>query len=494
MLNKSLNPVLVRLAIVAAALALLTLVAPVAFADSHTTFEYAENGTDAVAAFAATDEDGDPIQWSLNGADAGDFDISSNGELSFKSSPNFESPADMGEDNVYDVTVQATGGMLEITVTVTNVDEDGSASLNKPQPQAGRSLMASVDDPDGDASEQQWQWASASSASGPWTDIEGATSAIRSPEATDVDSYLRASVTYTDMFGEGKTASVVSANVVETKTTSNAAPSFADQDDVETDAGDLTNTEGIQVNREMAENSATGTNIGDPVSASDKDNDVLIYSIVEDAAGSPLTSDDEKFSIDSGSGQLMVNAELDFEDETDVGDTAGNNTYLVTVKAEDPSGAPVTQDVIITVTNVNEAPAIASGAPTTLWVTEITEITETATERQLRTTKADPGDDTANLDDLAYQANDNDGTELDTAVGYSLEGADKDSFSVDPSTGVLTVPLTHSPDFEKQGSYSITIVAMIHPSTTVNDDSEDRTSSSLAVTVEVVDAERRWVR
>ena len=60
-----------------------------------------------------------------------------------------------------------------------------------------------------------------------WMDIEGATSQSRSPEAADVDYYLRATVTYTDMFGEGQTASVVSANIVEARTTANAAPSFS---------------------------------------------------------------------------------------------------------------------------------------------------------------------------------------------------------------------------------------------------------------------------
>ena len=43
--------------------------------------------------------------------------------------------------------------------------------------------------------------------------------------------YLRATVTYSDKFGAGKTASAVSANPVEAKTLSNAAPSFAAQDD-----------------------------------------------------------------------------------------------------------------------------------------------------------------------------------------------------------------------------------------------------------------------
>ena len=104
MLNRSFNAVLVRLAIVAAALALLVLAAPGASADSHATaVEYAENGTDAVASFDATDPEGDSIMWELesegaDGVDNADFEISSAGVLTFKESPDYESPTDRDED------------------------------------------------------------------------------------------------------------------------------------------------------------------------------------------------------------------------------------------------------------------------------------------------------------------------------------------------------------------------------------------------------------
>ena len=120
----------------------------------------------------------------------------------------------------------------------------------------------------------------------------------RSPVAADEGYYLRATTTYTDMFGEGQTASAVSTNVVEARTTSNAAPSFEDHD-----TDDL--TPGVQVTRETNEGEAKDTNIGDPVAASDADSDVLLYSIVEDVDGGEPT-DDEKFTIDKYSGQLKV--------------------------------------------------------------------------------------------------------------------------------------------------------------------------------------------
>ena len=51
------------------------------------------------------------------------------------------------------------------------------------------------------------------------------------PPNDDIGYYLRATAMYTDKFGSGKTASVMSENVVEARTTSNAQPSFDDLDD-----------------------------------------------------------------------------------------------------------------------------------------------------------------------------------------------------------------------------------------------------------------------
>ena len=51
-------------------------------------------------------------RWSLSGTDANRFALS-NGVLSFRSSPNFEAPADSDSDNVYNVIVQASKGSLE---------------------------------------------------------------------------------------------------------------------------------------------------------------------------------------------------------------------------------------------------------------------------------------------------------------------------------------------------------------------------------------------
>ena len=88
--------------------------------------------TQMLARFTATDPENPnaPIfQWSTSGRDGGDFIISELGELRFRSSPDFERPADSNRDNVYEVTIRASDGrsygMLEepLSVTVTEVNE-----------------------------------------------------------------------------------------------------------------------------------------------------------------------------------------------------------------------------------------------------------------------------------------------------------------------------------------------------------------------------------
>ena len=194
---------------------------------TDSSIEFAENGTSPVAPFFAYDQDGDAIVWSLSGPDADQFTIDG-GVLAFREPPNYEDPqaaatgVPLTERNVYRVTIEASGGTHDVAVTVTDVDEAGTASMNRPQPQADRPLGASLSDEDYGVTAERWQW-SRSEDGTTWTDIEGATSPRRRPAPADVGMYLRATVTYSDKFGSGKTTSAVSANPVEAKTLSNAA-------------------------------------------------------------------------------------------------------------------------------------------------------------------------------------------------------------------------------------------------------------------------------
>ena len=85
------------------------------------TVDYDENGTGAVATYRLSGPDADMATLSLEGADAGDFAISSSGELTFKSAPDYEAKS------AYMVTVKADDGTYmdthEVTVMVTDVEE-----------------------------------------------------------------------------------------------------------------------------------------------------------------------------------------------------------------------------------------------------------------------------------------------------------------------------------------------------------------------------------
>jgi len=82
----------------------------------------------------ASTTSGAEIYYALSGADAASFQISSTGQLTFKSPPDFESPTDLGGspgDNIYELTVEVrdaqsapyTSDSQSVSVTVTSVNE-----------------------------------------------------------------------------------------------------------------------------------------------------------------------------------------------------------------------------------------------------------------------------------------------------------------------------------------------------------------------------------
>ena len=89
--------------------------------------DYAEDRRDAVGTYSATGPESTNAMWSLEGDDAGDFEISSSGELTFVSAPDYENAADADMNNEYMVTVMADDGTYmatrDVTVTVTDVEE-----------------------------------------------------------------------------------------------------------------------------------------------------------------------------------------------------------------------------------------------------------------------------------------------------------------------------------------------------------------------------------
>ena len=513
---------------VAAILATLLILAPVALA-ADAEYDYPENGEDPVATFSADDPDADAPapEWALSGPDAEFFEISDEGVLTFEDPPDFETAKDNDEDdessgdqgagdNVYMVTVETNGGTLDVAVTVTNVNEPGTVTFTQLQAQATRPLMAEYDDDD-NPEDPTWQWSRGPSAEGPWTEIDGATSADRSPTDDDNGSWLLATVSYTDTFG-AQTASEAIGPVVD-ETLANAAPSFSGLDEDEDDSN------GVGIELEFDEN-ADG-NIGDPLTATDADGDPRLYTITGGL-------DADCFGIGETSGQLSLSAERDFEtpatacktggtartadaDDEDDRTEDGTEDYVVEITATDPTGATGVATVTVSIQDVNEPAEFETAAEAdeniTLYIDENETLADNAPELlALRQNEVDAGEtaatDDTNTNAAAYTATDeDDDTTLDDSdqIRYSVEGTDAEHFTIGATDGELGFASgddklgAEGADFEDQSSYSITIVATSGgtedttgtdpvPERTV--DGEDRTRyTTLAVTIKVVDQE-----
>ena len=435
-------PILAVLAV--AALGLWLLLPGGALRAQDATIMYPENGTDPVVTYTAVDPEGKSIVWSLAGNDMDDFSIE-NGVLRFKSSPDFENPAN--DNNTYAVTVQASAGTSAepaiktderpVTVTVTNVDEAGTLTLSTLQPVDGidvTTTLTDIDsvtnaDPSGAVTDTEdtdltWKWAKSSSKTGAYTDIEGAAMASYTPKPADINHYLRATATYTDPQGSGKTVMATTANRVLVTRSTNTAPVFKDADGDEIPAA-------TEITREVAENTPKGVVVGVPVAATDSEGDVLTYTL----GG----TNGELFSIDVATGQLRTSAALNRE-------ATNGESYTVMVTATDPyvrgSESINYSDMItvtINVTNVNEDPKV-TGEPSP----RVAENTAAATPVATTYTATDDEDDAGTGD-----------------VVLTLSGTDAASFSL--TEGVLTfkaLPNFEAPkDAGKDNAYNITVVA-----------------------------------
>ena len=182
-----------------------------------TSIGYAENRVWRVAAYTTVDLARTSLTWSLAGADSASFTID-DGVLRFllppSPAPDYESPSDADSNRVYEITVQASDASntvtKDVTVAVANVDEPGRVSLAPVLPRTGTTLTAALSDPDGVTGSVTWAWERSEGRTG-WSVIAGAASATYTPTAADSQRYLRATATYADGAGAGKTARAISA-------------------------------------------------------------------------------------------------------------------------------------------------------------------------------------------------------------------------------------------------------------------------------------------
>ena len=300
-------------------------------------------GLNVGAPVAAVDPERDRLTYSLSGQDAAAFTIATRtGQIRTREDLDFETQP------IYSVTVEVHDGRdrlgntsttiddeQTVMITIENVDEPGEVTLVTATEtiQARVEVTAKLEDDD-IPTRPNWQWSRSPNGRTGWVNI--ATSASYTPTLeADQGNYIRATATYDDGHGPNKTANAVSPRVGDPPPV-NSAPAFPA-------------TENGQ--REAPEDTAAGQIFGDPVVANDRNDDDLTYSLSGPDAAS--------FEIDANSGQLRLasNAQLDFE---------AKRTHRFTVQVtdgvdqnNDPDDViDDTVDVVITVTDVNEAPVV----------------------------------------------------------------------------------------------------------------------------------------
>ncbi len=163
---------------------------------------YPENANTPVATYSAIDAQNDNITWSLSGVDMASFTIDNSGVLTFNSPPNFENPADIDANNIYEVTLIVTddnatpaSSTLEVSVTVTNLGEDGIVTITGTA-QVGKTLTAKLIDPDGPVNDgnASYQWQRGGE------NIIGANEKTYTPVEADIGSTLGVRVDYAEIF------------------------------------------------------------------------------------------------------------------------------------------------------------------------------------------------------------------------------------------------------------------------------------------------------
>ena len=316
---------------------------------------------------------------------------------------------DAAKNNMYKITVRVTedatvGGVppkadeLDLTVSVTNAQENGQVQVRWRQPEVLTPISASLTDPDEVSASNAdgkvttdvtYQWFRAKvrnpdrniedvpdGGSTDWEPLSanGATTETYTPQgaipddpdtvddesagvAVDEGWHLLAKATYdTDQTAIGISDYPVQANVHDNL---NNSPDFA----------------AAETPRTVPENIEVGMPVGDAVDVDrNEDNDILTYELVTETTGDNGNHDVMEldlpfFYIDKDTGQIRVKKPLNFEghDDPNTIDVVEPSEYQVVVRATDPSGETTNENnrdditVVITVTDVNEAPKVIDG-------------------------------------------------------------------------------------------------------------------------------------
>ena len=349
---------------------------------SAATFSADENQT-AVGTVMATDADsGDTVTYAITGgADQARFRIDpASGALTFATAPDHEDPTDAGTNNVYLVTVTATGGTgaralttdQAITVTVNDVDETPAvASVEVSSTPSAATDTYGLDETIevtvtfdqavtvtgtpriqlriGGGAQGNLKWANYAGGTG--TTALRFTYVVQAGDMDDNGIYIEAD----ELFLNGGTIQGVDDNVAAGLTYALLGTQSGHKVDGSI-AGTTPSTNAAPVFTSDATFSAdeNQTAVGTVIATDADAGDAVSYAVTGGA-------DQARFRIDPTSGALTFATAPDHENPTDAD---SNNVYLVTVTATGGTGAralTTEQAIAVTVNDVDET----AGTPAT---------------------------------------------------------------------------------------------------------------------------------
>ena len=405
--------------------------------DTRTIAENTEAGQDIGDAFTATDDDSATLTYTLEGADADSFQISSTtGQIKTKPGVTYDHETKPS----YSVTVKAddsNGGAdtMDLTINVTDVNEapefpsteTGARSIPE-NTETNTNIGGPVEATDPDVGDTLTYTLGGTDAGS--FDIDTSTGQLQTKAALDKETKDSYSVTVSvrdsrDANGNADTATDDTITVTITVTGENEPPQIT---------GDTTFS--------YPEN---GTDAVHTYAATDPESGSITWSLTGDDAGD--------FSI-SNAGELTFRETPNFEGPADANT---DNVYLVTVQASDGTNT-VPENLTVAVTDVNEPPEFPLTEDGARTVPENTEVGEDI-GAPVSATDPDAG----------------------ATLTYTLSGTDAPSFTIDESTGQIKVGDGTTLDHEAiKNSYTVTV--------SVSDGTPDTSADdTITVTITVID-------
>ena len=386
--------------------------------------ESATAGTSVGITAFAEDQDGtnSDVSYSLSANPGDAFSIdASTGEVTVNdpSQLDFESSQTMQ----IDVTATSDDGSTStqtFNIAINDADEfdvsavtDSDASTNEisESETAGASVGVTAFAEDQDGSNSDVAYSLSNDAGGAFT-IDASTGevTVNDPSQLDFESSQTMQIDVTATSDDGSTSTQ----------TFNIAINDADEFDVSA----VTDTD--VANNEVSESAVAGISVGVTAFASDADgsNNDVTYSLSNDAGGA--------FSIDASTGEVTVNdpSQLDFETL---------QTMQIEVTATSDDGSTSTQIFDIAINDADEF--------------DVSAVTDTDAATNEVSESAVVG---ASVGVTAF-ASDADGTNSD--VVYSLSSNPSNAFSIDASTGEVTVNDPSQLDFESSQTMQIEVTA-----------------------------------